>query len=286
MNAITHNDDRLAVFAPPYESYRAVDLSWVPSSLPPRGLALIWWLVDGRVQEREFEWLHYRPPGLPLIVILPPAREIISALPLLNYVSALEPKAVLPSARLNSPARLRQLLAAPPTALSAAVVSHFISRNLLPNRTVSQEVQKVIDAAPEVSSISKLARRLYTSRRTLGRHFAAAGLPVPSHWLQFARLLHVSIRLQNESAAVFRIASRAGYPDGFTLSNQMKRLVGCRPSEIRQFLGWEWVVESWICHEARRGAFDLARFGNSLEIYLYSAGQAEGLTNRLTAAGA
>jgi transcriptional regulator GlxA family with amidase domain len=90
---------------------------------------------------------------------------------------------------------------------------------------------------------------MYISRRTLGRHFALSGLPVPSHWLQFARLLHVSIQLQNETGAAFRIATRAGYPDGFTMSNQMKRMIGYRPTEVRNWLGWEWLLEAWLRRE-------------------------------------
>jgi AraC-like DNA-binding protein len=55
--------------------------------------------------------------------------------------------------------------------------------------------------------------------------------------------------MHNDEAAVFRIAARFGYPDGFTMSNQMKRLVGHRPSEVRQLLGWEWIVEAWLKRE-------------------------------------
>ena len=57
-------------------------------------------------------------------------------------------------------------------------------------------------------------------------HFHGAGIPVPSHWLQFGRILNVAMHLHNEKTAVFRIAARSKYPDGFTLSNQMKRLIG------------------------------------------------------------
>jgi AraC-like DNA-binding protein len=79
------------------------------------------------------------------------------------------------------------------------------------------------------------------------------GLPVPSHWLQIGRILRVAIQLQNSGASVFAIASEAGYPDGFSLSNQMQRLIGVRPSFVREYLGWEWLLESWLRHEAEGG---------------------------------
>jgi transcriptional regulator GlxA family with amidase domain len=93
---------------------------------------------------------------------------------------------------------------------------------------------------------------MYLSRRTLGRHFETHRLPVPSHWLQFARLLHVLLRAQTNGVALFRLAIAAGYPDGFTFSNQVKRLTGLRPSDARNLIGYEWLVEAWLAREERR----------------------------------
>ena len=60
-------------------------------------------------------------------------------------------------------------------------------------------------------------------------------------------------RSLKETTAIFRIAARCGYPDGFTMSNQMKRLTGFRPTEVRQRLGWEWVMEAWLRREGLGG---------------------------------
>jgi hypothetical protein len=32
----------------------------------------------------------------------------------------------------------------------------------------------------------------------------------------------------------------------------MKRLVGVRPTDVRENLGWEWFVEEWLEAERRR----------------------------------
>jgi AraC-like DNA-binding protein len=111
------------------------------------------------------------------------------------------------------------------------------------------EIQRIFHMAPTTTTVSALCRGMYLSRRTLGRHFEARGLPVPSHWLQFARLTHVLLRAQAERAALFRLALAAGYPDGFTFSNQVKRLTGVRPSEARSLIGYEWLVEAWLSQE-------------------------------------
>jgi hypothetical protein len=69
-----------------------------------------------------------------------------------------------------------------------------------------------------------------------------------------ARLLRVAVELQTTEATVASIAIHHGYPDGFSVSNQMERLIGHRPSEIRERLGWEWILEAWLKREAEIGA--------------------------------
>lgn len=208
---------RLALFCPPYERLEPIEIGWQPDMLPPKGLALVWWLVNGKEQIDEFRWLSMRPWGLPLFIVLPPPTEISAALPLLSYVNGLFPRAVLPGGPLATPLQLRRLLRKPPRQFGAALTSYLTRRQLLIHDDMRRNIRKMFDSLPEADSVSKLARRLYISRRTMGRHFAAAGLPVPSHWLQFGRLLLASFRLQDDKATVGKVAARLGYPDGFTL---------------------------------------------------------------------
>jgi AraC-like DNA-binding protein len=253
MEPLTAESTRLQLFAPPYDRFIADVDKALRSRAPACGNAVVWWLVDGRAQEPEWERLMARPPGLPLLVLLPAASEIGRTLPLLNRVTALLPRCVLPAPYLGSPEYLRRILASPPRSLSEAAIRYFKRRGVLRDELIEREVRRILELAPETSSVTRLSRRVYASRRTLGRHFATAHLPVPSHWLQFARLLHITVQLQNDRSAVFRIATRAGYPDGFTMSNQMKRLIGYRPTDVRAWLGWEWVVEAWLLREQAAG---------------------------------
>ena len=242
----------LALFQPPYDRliacghYTVSDLTDVASW---KGRAIVWLLNDGPDQMANFEALRYKPLGLPLIVLLPPPAQIRSVLELLPLVRNLSPRMILPHGLVDTPYRLRQILASPPRAIPATVTDYLVRRGLLRTKRAAREFQRIVELAPETRSISALSRRMYTSRRTLGRHLISTGMPVPSHCLHFARLFHVALQLQNDDAAVFRIASRLGYADGFTMSNQMKRLIGYRPSEVRGLLGWEWVVEAWLVKE-------------------------------------
>jgi AraC-like DNA-binding protein len=245
----------IALFSPPYDELRpcapeiVAELTDVDAW---KGSALIWQLTGQPGQMRQFEALRFKVPGLPLLVLLPPPADIQSILDILPLVRSLSPRMILPFGVLDTPYRLKQMLALPPRNVPMAVTDQFIRRGLLRTHKGVREFQRIIELSPDTTSIAMLARRMYTSRRTLGRHFLATGMPVPSHCLHFGRLLHVAIALQNEDAPVFRIASRFGYPDGFTMSNQMKRLIGYRPSEVRELLGWEWLVEAWLKQERGR----------------------------------
>lgn len=239
----------LAVIRPPYETLTPLAPAVPLDALEMRGCAIIWWIRDAATQQNEFDYLLEREIGIPLIIVLPAPSAAQRTLPLLHAARRLRPRAVIPAGIFDEPLQIRDVLSAPPKSMAEAATLYLVHRGILRSRSIQKEVQRIFELAPEVPSISKLARRMYTSRRSLGRHFAAHDLPVPSHWLQFGRLLHISVRLQNESGAIFRIAAKSGYPDGFTLSNQMKRLTGFRPTDIKRLLGWEWIIEAWIRRE-------------------------------------
>jgi AraC-like DNA-binding protein len=116
-------------------------------------------------------------------------------------------------------------------------------------------VRRTLELSCELRTVSALSRSLYLSRRALGRRFLDRGIPVPSHWLHFGRVLRACLKLQAATSNLFDVACDLGYPDGFALSNQMHRLLGIRPSVARDHLGWEWVLEAWLRREAETGGF-------------------------------
>jgi AraC-like DNA-binding protein len=243
--------ETLCLFAPPYDLVVPCDLKTVMELTDVddwKGCALVWQLT-GQTGEADYAMIRQKARGLPLLVLLPPPNDVHRILPLLPLIRLLSPRLILPFGVLDTPYRLRQALALPPRGIAGAVTQHVVHRGLLRTKKEMREFHRIMELAPDTCSVSQLSRRMYTSRRTLGRHFNTSPLPVPSHCLQFGRLLHVAMQLHNDDAAVFRIATRFGYPDGFTMSNQMKRLIGYRPSEVRELLGWEWIVEAWLKRE-------------------------------------
>ncbi len=246
---IPQGKHRLTLLTPAYEVHTPIDFSWRPDTEPPRGHALAWWLGATENICAESRWLERRPAGVPLFIILPRPAAVVALRQYLDLLPAAHPRAVLPEGELANPRTLARLLATPPLDLSASVTEYLHTRGAVVDTNALEEIRLIFRLAPQVNSLSKLTRKLYMSRRTLGRHFEVQHLPVPSHWLQFARLLHVSIHLQHTQRSAGSVASMFGYPDAFTMSNQMKRLVGCRPTDVKSCLGWEWIVESWLRRE-------------------------------------
>lgn len=245
--------DRLEILLPPY-----LELAPVPFDegairrCPARGAALAW-RVGARTPDRFVSALTNRPGGLALIVMLPSPEDMPDPTRLLRFVEEVRPAAVLPHFEAATAEDLAHVLRRPPEDPAAEVTDYLRWRGLGADRDTTHLLRRTVELSADLRSVAALSRSLYLSRRALGRRFLSRGLPVPSHWLHFSRLLRVVFRLQTTQDSVLHIGYQFGYPDGFSLSNQMLRLTGVRPSEARSLLGWEWFMEAWLRTEAEAG---------------------------------
>lgn len=261
-----YSSHELSYFAPPY--FELIEASHLAQGdAPPRGVFLLWDLKHTTDFAAAAERVARRPHGMALIVVLPPPHQMGRIADIVDGLVDFRPCAIMP-ASLNSSERLRQLLRNLPRHPHQEFADYIRHRGLLCDDRSRVEVERIFVEARVVSSVNGLARRVGSSRRTLGRHFAEAGLPEPSRWLQFARLLYVSLYLQRNRCSVGRAAAEMRYPDPFTMSNQMKRLIGLRPSDIKARYGWTWIVECWIVEEVKRGGFDCERYRRAVAPYL------------------
>jgi len=216
------------------------------------GSALVWRMGSARTDRMCVE---QRPGGLALIVILPEAVDLSQESRLIATVQRCRPQGILPYHEHPHPHDLSQVLRRPPLDLASEVTDYLSWRGLTLDRDTTRLIRRIIELSRELRSITALSRSMYLSRRALGRRLMTRGLPVPSHWLQLGRLLRLAVKLQNSDANLFSLACEAGYPDGFSVSNQMHRLIGYRPTQVREHLGWEWLLEEWLRKEAEAGAF-------------------------------
>lgn len=243
-----------ALLRPPYDALSPVSADRV-AALPIRGTALVWDLVEG-IDRTALAAAAERPRGIALMVMLPPADRIDSKVPIFEIVESCRPHSILPHHPRHCVDEWALLLKRLPPDLPAEVVDHLVWRGLRIDLDTRHILRRILELSAELRTVSALARSLYVSRRALGRRLLQRGLPVPSHWLHFGRVLRVALRLQSSSDNLFSIACSFGYPDGFSLSNQMLRLTGVRPTQARTALGWEWLVEAWIQRELSGVATD------------------------------
>ncbi len=250
----------LSVFAPPYRALHAA-----PRSEPAfrehlcdaRGVALLWRL-GGPEQHRDFHLARSRPGGVSLICVLPPGADVAVSPEMLRIVELCRPTSVLPYHPEANLGELRRLCRRPPDDLPAEVVDYLAWRGIPLDQETRRLVRRMLELSGELRTVAAMARGLYLSRRALGRKLLSATLPVASHWLHFGRVLRASVLLQSTEASLFSVSCDMGYSDGFALSNQMKRLTGVRPSDVREYLGWEWILEGWLRREAEEGSLFLA----------------------------
>lgn len=248
------NDKRretVFLFGPPYRRLQAVDR---PDPVQPRegGWAMLWNL--GRAGWRDGQTVvSRRLAGISLVIVLPSGDDDLSVLRILRVIEQTRPQAVIPYHRVPSPREIASVMRRPPTSLASCVTEYLDWKGVPLDPVTRNIIRRTVELSDRVQTISALAKNLYMSRRALGRRLMNEGLPVPSHWLQISRILRATIKLQNSDDSLFRVATALGYPDGFSLSNQMSRLLGVRPLEAREKLGWEWLFETWLVREAHRG---------------------------------
>jgi len=239
----------LYLFEPPYRELSRLRRDWPRKTA---GRAVLWTMGKGRWRA-SFDMCRSRPAGIALIVILPPAVDISRNPDVLRVVEQCRPHSILPYHPEPHVDDLATILRREPADLPIEVMEYVQWRGILVDMETRHLIRRTIALSAEIKTVSALARSLYMSRRALGRRFQTRGIPVPSHWLQFGRILRAALRLQTTDKGLASIAYEMGYPDGFVLSNQMDRLAGVRPKRVRRNLGWEWIVETWLQKESRQG---------------------------------
>lgn len=274
MPHVNSGRESVLLLGPPYRQFRAVDLA-DPDQPQGGGWSLTLNLGSERWRDGK-QLVTDRLAGIPLVIILPDGNDQLSVLRILRLIERTRPQVVLPHHQFPSPREIATVIRRPPTSLASSVTDYLDWRGVPLDPDTRKIVRRTLELSDRVQTITALARHLYMSRRALGRRLLAQGLPVPSHWLQIARILRVTLKLQNTDASLFRIATSLGYPDGFSLSNQMKRLCGIRPLEARQRLGWEWLFETWLAREAERGTLSRSVLGTRPSIVVPRSSDPDG----------
>lgn len=105
-------------------------------------------------------------------------------------------------------------------------------------------VRRMFDSPKPIRSVHQWSKRTGVSRRSIVRHMAWAGFPHPVQWKMLSQLLWAQRTLYRVRRAN-RAAYAAGYPDPFTYSNQMLKVLGTRPSDVMH-LTPDQLMAHWI----------------------------------------
>ena len=207
MNGTPANSPPLYRLAPPYHTLRPLSpLNDYPIQPTGAGSGVVWQLAFGS-WSAAFDVIRRRPPGMALIVILPPEVDLDAAPELLRVVEACRPHSILPFHTEPHLDDLTAILRREPEDMPVEFTDYLLWRGMNVDMDARRLIRKTVALSLELRSVTALVRSLYLSRRALGRRFLTRGLPVPSHWLHFGRILRAVLRLQNTDetlATVYR----------------------------------------------------------------------------------
>lgn len=193
--------------------------------------------------------LRRRFPGSPVAVWIPHAAPE-HTIDLVRAATGSHVRAIL-GGPVPDPERLRVELTQA-QGLSAFVLHWAADAGYLPQGTVETEVRALLDAAPDVRTLQRLARERQEATRTWRSRLKHLGLPAPRAWLGLAHTLHLAFYLQrNRDQPLEKMAERLGYSDVTLLSHRFRHVLRIPPGAVRALLGAEPLLHRWFQSAAR-----------------------------------
>jgi AraC-like DNA-binding protein len=139
-----------------------------------------------------------------------------------------------------------------PVCLARDVVDWLRLRRTALNPELEHVIHGIFEYALHAREVSETCRRIGEPESSARARFRKKGLPPPSAWHQAARSLYAALRIQASSTcSLTTIAHEQGYGNHASLSRQLLRVFGLRPSALRGTLGWEWLLMRWQARQVR-----------------------------------
>jgi len=194
--------------------------------------------------------LRHRFPGSPVALWIPQATPE-HVIDLVRVATGSHVRAIL-GGSVPDPGRLRAELTHP-RGLSAFILRWASDAGYLPRSTVETEVRALLDAAPAVRTLQRLAGERHEAARTWRSRLRQWGLPTPHAWMGLAHALHSAFYLQrNREQPLRRLAERLGYSDATLLNHRFQHVFRLSPGVVRALLGAEPLLHRWFQGAAAR----------------------------------
>lgn len=208
---------------------------------------------DENPMETAVAALRRRHPGNPVAVWIPQAPTDF-VIDMVRYATASYVRAILGGPAADGD-RLRVQLTHP-QGLSSFILRWGSDAGYLPKGALQQEVRALLDAAPNVRTLERLASQRQEAARTWRSRLQQLGLPTPKAWLGLAHALHVAFYLQRNPRQPLALLARSlGYSDVTLMSHRFQSVFRMPPGEVRSLLGAEPLLQRWF----QGGARDVSR---------------------------
>lgn len=116
--------------------------------------------------------------------------------------------------------------------------------------------RRVMEFPSRYDDLHPLAQACGTSRGALKARFRRRGLPSPSVYLRWFRILAVANALSDRSLTVAQLAGRFAFTSDGNLCRALQSLTGLTPTEARTVHGWNRLVVGFAWRHLRPGALD------------------------------
>jgi AraC-like DNA-binding protein len=107
-------------------------------------------------------------------------------------------------------------------------------------------LEALIRLAPDTSTVTALAERLYVRPSTLMSRFARAGLPSPKNYLAAVRLLHAAYLFQTGGLSVADVAYRLEYSSPQSFGRHLRAMLGITAVEFRRRFPFAVALERFV----------------------------------------
>lgn len=267
---------------PPYLELRPVhDLASTHRRGLPRGTILVLGighaerpasplLKDGAEHQSGVSPVMRNEEAQRLAMALAPAivgiRKRFFAQPLALYLAGTPEQLALEIARLAADLRVRGLLLdrddmaatlrrqlTNPGYLAADFLAWLPFRGVQLSVFARSVIEQIFLGARQHRPLADTIRHLgLGGARMLRDRFQREGLPSPRKWRQLAEASYAVLQLQRTRGPLLANALELGYSDSSSLSHQITAVFGVSPGAIKETIGWEWWMDSWICSQIDR----------------------------------
>jgi AraC-like DNA-binding protein len=129
--------------------------------------------------------------------------------------------------------RLREVLGAPPIERAHAILSPVLDLlGPIPSGT-RRFWEELVQAAPETTTVRRLAGALSITPSTLVSRFVRTGLPSPKDHLVAVRLCHAAQLFDEGELTIADVAYRMDYASPQSFGRHLRVVLGITPSEFR-----------------------------------------------------